>query len=390
MLDFHRLAGQFQDFTTYRRDEDRRHADRLDNALAALAACSPGWEALRDDVLAEAERAGRQRSPLRAIPHARPDGRNACAPCPRPVTVVATDGSQIYPDRHVEPTCYILNVSRIAFHYGTDEPPLLAAEPELRYRARDLVDLAPDGEEARFDVTTEVVSALRDERELHWLFETARWARHPGRPLVALADGTLIRWMLRGMKNRALEDRLVARYVAELERFRAEGIPVASYVSRPGNAEVVHLLRYWRGESDEVEAEDTLRGLLDRALFERVLAVGERSAVFASGSRILEDYGEHHIVYFYVRLPREVARVELPQWVARNADWVGLIHGVVLDEAEKGAGYPMILSEAHERAVVRTREAEVFYRILERQMLHAGLPASLASGKSASKRTPRI
>jgi hypothetical protein len=390
MLDFHHLAGQLHDFSAYRRDEDRRHAGRLKRALDALTACSTGWESLRDAVLAEAAEAGRRHTPLRAIPHARPDDSHACGPRPDVITVVATDGSQIYPDRHVEPTCYLLNVSRIAFHYGTDEPPVMLAVPQLRYRARDLEDLAAEDDDARFDVTVEVVSALRDELELHALYETARDERRAGRPLVALADGTLIRWMLRGMKNRALEARLVARYLDALDRFRADGLPVVSYVSLPANAEVVHLLRLWRGEDDRSPPDDTLRGLLDRHLFERLLAVGERSAVFASGSRILEQYGDHRIVYFYVRVGREVGRVEMPAWVAAQPQWVDHIHAVVLDEVAKGGGYPMILAEAHERAVVRARETEVFYRILERQMRRAGLPVAFGSGKAASKRAPRI
>ena len=58
----------------------------------------------------------------------------------------------------------------------------MAAEPELRYRSRDLAELnADDGPEALFDISTEVVSALRDEQELHWLFETAVRERRSAR-----------------------------------------------------------------------------------------------------------------------------------------------------------------------------------------------------------------
>src|SRR5690606_14807834 len=316
--DFHHLVPQLQDFTAYRREEDRRHTDRLGRAVEALRQSGPAWARLSDDAQADAARLGR-RAPLRGLPLGRFDAPLTCAPCPRPVTVVATDGSQIFPERGVEPACYLLNVSRLAFQYGTEEPPLLVAEPELRFRARDLEDLSPDGEAAPFDVTTEVVSALRDEAELRWLFETAVEARRPARPLVALADGTLIRWMLRGMKNRTLEETLVGRYLAELDRFRAEGIPVASYVSQPGNAEVVGLLRFVLGEDPWHPGPDSLKGLLDRHLFEAVLSVGARSALFESGSQILRAYGEaHHIVYFYLRLEHEVARVELPRWVAEQ------------------------------------------------------------------------
>ncbi len=390
MLDFALLAGQIADFAAYRVEEDRSHADRLARGHASLADCAPEWEALRDRAV------GIKGGLLRAIPTTSPDGAHACAPRPTTVTVVATDGSQIFPDRHVEPSCYLLNVGRVAFHYGTLDAPLIQAEPSLRYRQQDLDELQADddAQASPLDVSTEVVSALRDELELSWLFETALAERRSGRPVLAMADGTLIRWMLRGMKNRRLETTLLARYVAVLDRFREAGIPVCSYVSRPGNAEVVNLLRLWRDEPDWEASPDSLRGLHDRHLFERHLDGDHRSAVFLSRSEVLSAYGEHRIGAFYVRGCGEVGRVEMPEWVAQGADehgpWLDLIHSVVLDQCEKGGGYPIILQEAHERAVVRAREKEVFYRILARQARRSGADAPTYSGKSASKRSPRV
>ncbi len=385
VLDFARLAGQIADFAAYRVEEDRAHAGRLDRALAALDDCAPEWETLRDR--AEQLSGG----PLRALPRTRPDGCHTCAPRPATVTVVATDGSQIFPDRHVDPACYLLNVGRVAIHYGTLDPPLIRAEPTLRYRQQDLADLAEDDAEASpLDVTSEVVSALRDELELRWLFDTADEERRSGREVVAMADGTLIRWMLRGMKNRRLEAQLISRYVAELDRFREAGIPVCSYVSRPANAEVVNLLRLHRNEPDWDPAPDSLRGLQDRHVFASRLGAGERSAVFLSRSEVLKQYGDHRIVAFYVHGCAEVGRVEMPEWVAEVPGWLDLVHAVVLDQCEKGGGYPIILQEAHERAVVRAREKDVFYRILARQARGAGAGAATYSGKAASKRAPRV
>ena len=386
MLDFHRLHPQLSDFSAYRVDEDARRVDKLKLALDAFRDCAPEWEALRDRVAHDRPRT------LVAGLRERPDGCATCGPRPTPITLVATDGSQIYPDRHVEPTCYLLNVSRIAFHYGTEEPPLMAAEPELRFRRRDLDELnADEGEEAFFDVSTEVVSALRDEQELHWLFETAFAERRSARPVLAMADGTLIRWMLRGMNHRALEDKLIQRYLAILERFRDEGIPVCSYVSMPGNTELINLLGLFREEPDDAPDAESVLGLVDRLVFERTLQIGERSALFESGSHIQREYGPHHrICYFYVRLPEEVGRVELPAWVAEQPGWLDLIHAVVVDQAEKGGGYPIILTEAHERAVIRAQEKALFYRILEREMQRAGLRGYAGSQKAASKRAPRI
>ena len=385
MIDFARLAGQFSDFATYRVGEDRAHRDRLARAHDALDDCGPTWEDLRDR--AQAIKGG----VLRAIPTTAPHHPHGCGGRPATVTVVATDGSQIFPDRHVDPACYLLNVGRVAFHYGTLDPPLIQAEPSLRYRQQDLDALADDDPQASpLDLTAEVVSALRDELELEWLFETAAAERRSGRPVLAIADGTLIRWMLRGMKNRRLETELLARYVAVLDRFRQAGIPVCSYVSRPANAEVVNLLRLHRGEEDWTTDPDSLRGLHDRHLFEHRLERGERSAVFLSRSEVLSQYGGHRIVAFYVHGCGEVGRVEMPQWVADSPEFLELAHAVVLDQCEKGGGYPIILQEAHQRAVVRMQEKEVFHAILARQLRQHGGAVPTYSGKSASKRAPRV
>ena len=384
MIDFRRLSGQLAGFADYRREEDGRHTDRLGRACDALGDCAE-WEALA------ARAAAATSGPLRALPTTDPRGVHDASPRPATVTVVATDGSQIFPDRHVEPACYLLNIGRVALHYGTLDPPLIAAEPTLRYRQQDLDSLTEDDDPTSApDFSAEVVSALRDELELRWLFDTAFEERRSGRPIVALADGTLIRWMLRGMKNRALEDTLIARYVAELERFREAGIPVASFVSRPGNAEVVNLLRMHRGEADWDVLPDSLRGLLDRHVFERTLAAGQRSALFLSRSKVLDQYGPHRIAAFYVHVGVEVGRVEMPLWATEQPGWVDLVHAVVLDQAAKGGGYPIVLQEAHQRAVVRAEETEIFHRILARTVRAAGGNVPTYSGKAASKRAPRV
>ena len=386
MIDLNRLQQQFEGFNTYQAEEQARMRQRLRRALMALEECAPFWEDLRAHVLDV--KPGWLVAGLRESPGAvYPQGER-----PTPITVVATDGSQIYPDRHVQPTCFLLNVSRIAFQYGTLERPLMEAVPDFRFRRADQEHF----DEVLETANAEVVSAVRDELELDALFDTADRCRTPGRPLVALADGTLIRWMLRGMRNRELEDRLIARYTEILTRFREEQIPLCSYISMPGNTEVVNLLRVHAGECEvPPAAEETLEGLTDRQLFEATLQPGERSAIFESSSHIQEQYGAaDRICYFYIRTSgegstSEIGRVEVPLWVAEDAPLVDLVHAVVLSECEKGDGYPMILAEAHERAVIRAREKEVFYQMVEREMQTSGLPHA-TSQKSASKRRPRV
>lgn len=391
VLDIHRLQAQFGDFAAYQQTARDQQQRRLEEAQAAWAACAPDWVALREEV----QRA--TPSELVAGLRERPDAAHDPCERPTPITVVASDGSQIYPDRHVEPSCYLLNVSRIAFQYGTLDPPVMEAVPDFRYRT-DEVDAHLDDLDQLFGeaASPEVVSALRDELELQALHDVATQAQVDGRPLVALADGTLIRWMLRGMRNRTLETRLIERYARLLAQFQADRLPLCSYISMPGNTEVVNLLRFTRGElATSTPPDDTLLGLRDRDLFGAHLQPGQRSALFESASRIQRDYGaQDRICYFYVAIPAgsgtaEIGRVEIPQWLTDDPVLVDLVHAVVLSECEKGDGYPMILSEAHERAVVRARERELFYHLVDEQMTRAGLNAS-GSRKQASKRRPVV
>lgn len=388
MLDINRLHDQFTDFGSFRIREEASNLVKLERAIEALQLCSQNWEAVRDSVSVTRSKrlvAGLRESPARV---------GVCGPRPTPVTVVATDGSQIYPDRNVEPTFYLLNISRIAFQYGTLERPLMESVPQLRYRTSDL--------EHHFDeilesATREAVSAIRDGFELKDLLETARAVRIDGRPIVAMIDGTLIRWMIRGMRNPQFEQKFIEQYRQLLAQFREDDIPLCSYISMPANTEVINLLELVVGEADDTEDPETqsLQGLVDRKVFQATLKPGERSALFESASHIQREYGvPDRICYFYLNVPlpsggSEIGRVEIPNWIAEDERKIDLIHSVVLSECEKGGGYPMILSEAHEKAVVRNAEKELFYHLIEKEMTTAGLPFA-SSRKSITKRRPSV
>jgi hypothetical protein len=342
------------------------------------------WTEVRDAVDAEEPRR------LVARMQEAPATTYAAPKRPPEITVVATDGSQIYPDRHIEPTYFLLNISRVAFQYGTTEPPILASTPDLRFRE----DLSAHFDALLGTMTPELVSALRDEQELEHLLQTARGAHVAGRPLVALADGTLIRWMIRGMHNRSVEEQLIAAYGALLQGFADDRLPLASYISMPGNTEVVHLLQFDRDELDAPESDDTLTGVLDRTLFNAVLGMGERSAVFRSPSRIQSEYAARsRICYTYLKVPvpggAEIARLEVPAWIADDPALLDRLHSVVLDECRKGEGYPIALSEAHEHAVIRAAEREAFARLMERRLRRSGRPVT-GSRKQRAKQVPRV
>ncbi len=393
MLDLSRLRDQLDSFQDYEAEVRDRRVEQRKRARAVLRACAERWTEVQAAV--EAAEPRRLVAALRESP-----ARTASAPKrPTPITVVATDGSQIYPDRHVDPMFFLLNVSQVGFQYGTREEPLLDTEPRLRFQD----DLSAHVDEVLGTMTTELVSALRDEMELELLLAAAQTAQVDDRPLLAIADGTLIRWMIRGMNNEAAEERLIARYTEYLQAFQRDGVPLASYVSMPATTEVVNLLRFAVGELGAPAPEDVsvpsetppLDGLLDRHVFDAVLDPGERSATFGSTSHIQRSYPTgSEVCYFYLKGASptgagEMGRVEVPQWVADDPELVDRIHATVLRECEKGDGYPLALSEAHERAVIRGSEREAFFRLIERRLRRAGLSPT-DSRKRRVKRHPRV
>jgi len=132
---------------------------------------------------------------------------------------------------------------------------------------------------------------------------------------------------------------------------------------------------------------DEVAGVRDRELFLNLLGRGERSALFISQSSVVQKrYGEHQVYFFYLRLDDEIARVEVPRWVARDEGRLNLAHSLVLDQCQRGQGYPVALSEAHEQAVVTAADRENFWQLVESSLVEEHLP-TLTSAKSFSKRT---
>jgi len=114
---------------------------------------------------------------------------------------------------------------------------------------------------------------------------------------------------------------------------------------------------------------------------------GERSAVFVSQSSVVRKYyGVHQVHFFYLRLDEEIARVEIPKWVATNERLLNLTHSLILDQCQRGQGYPVVLSEAHEKAVVTGADREQFWQLVESSLVEEHMP-SISSAKSQSKRT---
>ena len=105
--------------------------------------------------------------------------------------------------------------------------------------------------------------------------------------------------------------------------------------------------------------------------------------------RAQEYYGEQQVHFYYLNAGEEIARVEVPQWVAQDETLLALGHSLILDQCKRGQGYPVAISEAHEQAVIHTGDRQIFKDMVSRTLEQRGLTA-YTSEKERSKRTPWV
>jgi GNAT superfamily N-acetyltransferase len=374
-----------------RREELHR---RLELARGTLMAWSDRWPELRD--LAES----RQRNQRLASPREPLAFRGPLPEPPPDHRVVATDGSQIEPDRHGPAEYFLINIGQVVLRYGIEPTAMLASQPRLAYETRDLFVTAGDGRR-RVPIQGSHLASLRAVEELQAAVQLAAEAADI-LPQVVLQDGTLLLWVLEERPDDFLRDAFLQPYGQALADCQQLGQPLASYISRPRSAEVVALLRAATcgGEpvdcarlhplSTESDATDeppcALDGLHDRRLFEH-LQHGERSGLFATTlhETIEKYYLGQRIHFFFLNVGSELARVEIPEWVAEDSARLDLVHAVVFDQCRRGQGYPVALTRAHEQALVRGADRAMVRMLLESLFAQQGIRTSF-SEKEAAKR----
>jgi len=314
-------------------------------------------------------------------------------------TVIASDGSHIDVDRHRSTRCYLINIGSVTLRYGTNPGAVLNSLPRLYAGDEDLVIAAPQQRGREQPIEGALLGIKRGVDECRHLVELAA-ALPADCPTLALLDGSLILWNLEAYADFVAEELLdngLLMCFEELRKLSQQNqLALASYISYPRSTDVVNALRVAVCPGETVDSDrcpacetrecDALAGVRDRELFASLLEPDERSALFISSSKIQQRYGVHQVYFFYLRVDDEIARVEIPKWVADDSDLLGLTHALVLDQCRRGHGYPVALSEAHEKAVVTGADAENFWRLVESSLVEEHLPVT-GSAKNRSKRT---
>jgi hypothetical protein len=291
-------------------------------------------------------------------------------------SVLAVDGSQIYYDRHQGPACYVINTGAVYISY---QQPRSVVEMDNQPHVFPV-----SGQEEK---AAAVVDAAREIQEIKKLTELA--LRHDAeRNFVALFDGTIV-WQ----GEYEDESSQVYAYLGYLEQLYQKGILWCGYVSFPKSRELANLFRLWKVEFHEDELSSLsahFLSLTDRDIVELYLQNGQRSIVFEHRSPVSYIYPGHLKPYFcYVHVGKEIARIEIPAWIAADQEKLDHVCAVVYDQAQKGDGYPVVLFEAHEQAVIKQQDKMMFYHILY-SMTQQKNQAFQASQKSIKKRVISI
>ncbi len=234
------------------------------------------------------------------------------------------------------------------------------------------------------------------------------------RPVLALLDGTLAFWELqRGNYPSYVADTLIGdRLQPALARLRAASterrpVAVAAYTSRPRTTEVAGALRLMlcdQGDADcnrlctarrsSLACCDRAAGFDDREVFELLLEPGHRSPLYwsshlAARFALGRATGQEWSHFYYLNGGSEIARVEIPDWLADDPELLALSHAMLLKQCQPGLGYPVAISEAHEQAVITGHDREEFRRLTLMLLEQRGLPTP-ESAKAFSKRRPWV
>ncbi|MGE0010545.1 MAG: DNA double-strand break repair nuclease NurA [Candidatus Babeliales bacterium] len=273
---------------------------------------------------------------------------------------LSVDGSQVYPDRHQGTSCFLINIGTVAIVYGKESTIALSSLP-LVFTGQQNEDMP--------DLSRDTVNCLRQAHEFTHGKELCAFYKqqHNAIPMLLLFDGSLIFWHL-AAKEAEIKEQYAAQHIAVFEDLYKEQTLLTGYISLPRSKELVSLVRLKMANfnAQDALALSDIDHVVDSTLVAGFLQPFERTIVFQSNTPICGVYPEHLRPYFfYMHMGEEIARVEIVAWIAQQKEFVDLVASIIADQARKGRGYPVVIAEAHEQAVVKGADRDYFYQVIE-------------------------
>jgi hypothetical protein len=271
------------------------------------------------------------------------------------VAVGAVDGSQIYSDKNYEIPLAVIQTSQILNRHTNDSDYKENTEAQI---------ITPDEFESAsvYSFGSEYVDARRFALECDSIVNLMK---EHDKPCVML-DGALILSHI-NVLNRNIRDIYVRAITKLLEASEKTHTSVIGFIDMTMPRDVTLMMHFLFGLK---------KGKLsDTHLFSHLLW-GERTAAFLcdrddrrgdEARSVLDNYGKFRdrIAFFYMRVSNGLpARVEFPAWMYEEG-MVDKIADIIRAECVIRSNYPDILMRAHEAAVIRMNEHDLFYGMLD-------------------------
>ncbi len=394
-LDITQISTQIGEMVGRIKTGNREHGENLRAAMIRLNEPGLSLEALKRKIAASRTP---NWSPAGLVSGL--SGRYPAPAAPSEYSALATDGSDIAVDRHKSARCYLINIGSVYLHYGNQPSAELLSTPRLYFTDTDLIIKDPVNIHREQQIDGALLDVRRAVEECRKLADLAS-VLPPDETLLAMMDGSLVLFGMQNFPDFVVEEIVDKGFLTALNTLQqlslSRRLCLASYISFPRSDEVVNALKVAICPQERVDCDascqmgesacDVFSGVNDRMLFDEWLRAGERSEIFINPSQIVEKrYRQHQVYFFYLRVEDEIARVEIPEWIARRPELLDLTHSLVLDQCQRGQGYPVVLSESHEQAVVTGADRESFWGLVEEALVEEKLPAQVST-KSRSKRT---
>lgn len=285
--------------------------------------------------------------------------------------ILAVDGSQIYPDRNMSGAgCFLINTGGVYFDYGKLSSKVnFFSEPGV-FLLQDFYSL-----DDKYFVGPDIVDLVREELEFKKITESSKLFFNSNKPALCFIDGSLIFWHL-DSKHEEIKKIYLNKYLYYLDQLYKNNILFAGFISFPKSRELVNLIKlslcrfniadciacHSQYNNFPCKAVDSL---IDTFITSFFLEKNSRTTIFYSKSKIIKDYPDHlKPAFFYLNLGQEIARIEVPAFIAQDKNYLDLICKISIDQSIKGNGYPVSLAFAHDQAVVKGADRDFFYHLI--------------------------
>ncbi|WAM30901.1 DNA double-strand break repair nuclease NurA [Caldicellulosiruptor naganoensis] len=270
--------------------------------------------------------------------------------------VFAVDGSNTEIDRHISQPYYLLNIACVEITYDSKNS-------NFNYKTQGYIYLDEElysRKEAQAIKNSSEISRERQAKEYMAILEYVENSLPKDSLRLVLYDGNLIDWT---------QDRQGLRFGRkanpELEKIfnlaKQKNIAVCGFISMPKNSIISNLYRIYNCAKMRIDCKECssyekrncekVERIRDVFLFSH-LKTGQHSNVFYTLGRAFDEFEDTDIAFVYLQTGYEVARIEIPLYVAKDQSWLKKCIGAIYHQCQIGFGYPISLTHAHEFSTI--------------------------------------